>query len=128
MGIFQVKWHLNSQPLDKWTTLDHLNEYFSEDLHWLDDFFLQYFLLFFTYLPLVVVGNQTEKRAPSPQSLRNFKGLVVFWPKNNHWKIIYCRMLKQTIWLQLTLNFPMDLELQGFELGTFRFQSQRSTT
>ena len=37
-------------------------------------------------------------------------------------------MLKQTIWLQLTLNFPIDLESPGFELVTFQFQSRRSTT
>ena len=34
----------------------------------------------------------------------------------------------QTIWCILCIKFSMDLESPGFELGTFRFQTRRSTT
>ena len=47
--------------------------------------------------------------------------------KNGKCKI-NCHSLKQTIWLQITLNFPMDIESPGFVLRTFQFLSQRSTT
>ena len=68
----------------------------NKQVNYTDKIIFIVFFLFFSYnisdysLPTHYwqqVGNQTEKRSPSPQTLRYSKGFFGQWPKNNHWKI-----------------------------------------